>query len=129
MGELVVAEPALAQLATLSLPVKQAYGIAKLLRLVRQEIEHFQAQRHACIQALGVERDPTPDERGRFGDQKLLSVTAENQEAFTARMQELQALEVTLDLGPIDLEAFGAAQTFTAADLVLLGPLVKEPSE
>jgi hypothetical protein len=123
LAHLVNAEPALARVAQLKLPVKVAYHLAKLVHLVQSETRLFYAQRTTFIKKLGVERDPTEDEAKRNGGQKITEVTADNLPEFLRRLDELGQVSVTLPWGPLDLEAV-ADLDIPASDLIELGPLV-----
>ncbi len=122
LGALVTAEAALARLAGRQLPIKTAYHVAKLVRLVRAETEHYHAQRTAFIKELGASRDPTPAEKAA-GSTEVFEVKSENVQDFQKRMTELDALAVTIAWGPIDLATLGAIE-IVAFDLVQLEPLL-----
>lgn len=123
LGVLVEAEMALARIASVRLPVKAAYHVAKLCTLVRAELRPFHEQRQAHIKELGEERDPTPAEAAQNMGQRVMAVTPKNWPEFERRMAELVAIEVSLRYGPIDLASFVAVEV-SAGDLMALGPLV-----
>ena len=123
LGQLLAAEPALARLADLRIPVKPAYHLAKLLKLVRVEIQQFHEQRHAVVRELGVEREPTGAERAQHGPGAVMEVAPGNLPEFRRRLDELSAIEVTLPWTPIDIASLGAVD-ISAGDLDALGPLV-----
>ena len=120
LGTLAAAAPALGRLAAQPLPVKSAYTVAKLLKLAGAEIDLFTERRNALIQELGETKD---SEQG-----KVVQVTADNVETFTARLTELAAIETTLNCAPIDLAALPDTITLSPDDLLLLGPLVTDPA-
>lgn len=124
LGALFDAEPALGRLLAVPLPVKTAYHVAKLGRLVREDTAHFHEQRAALIRELGAERDPTDAEKAHGGsDTKVISVTAEHWQEFQTRVAELAAIPVTLAWRPLLLDDLGAI-AISGADLLALGPLV-----
>ena len=112
LGQLVSAEPALAELAKQRLPAKVAYQIARLSRKAGEETKHFHDSRDAAIKELGEEKDGQ------------VVVKPSNIGAFVLRLNELASIEVELDAQPVAIEALG---DISAADLLALGPLVAEP--
>lgn len=123
LRQLVEAELALARLAARQLPAKPAYHIAKLARLVGQEVAIFRDKQNALIKELGAERDATPAEKAAGHPDRVFQVTPENQPDFATRIKELGDIEVTLPWKPIDLSMLGD-QTISAADIMALGDLV-----
>lgn len=122
LGALVTAEPALTRLSEITLPVSTAYQVAKLLRAVRVETQHFTEQRDTFIRTHGEERDATEAEQAT-GAIRVMAVRPEYQVEFITRMNDLAALVVDLDVRPIALDTLGPIE-WTAADLLALGPLV-----
>jgi hypothetical protein len=124
LGALSLTEPALARLAEVRLPVKTAYQVAKLLRVVKVEASHFEQQRQAYVRELGTERDPTPAERAQGFTDRVVVVGPADQPEFGRRMLELSNLVVELPAAPLALAALGAID-ITAADLVALEPILE----
>lgn len=116
LGGLVQAEGALQRLTALRLPVKAAYHLSKLFGLVRAELKTFHEQRLVIVKELGTQtRDTVGDEQWQ--------VSPEHMPAFTTRVGELVAIEVTLPWGPLDLTPLTTIE-ISADDLWALGPLV-----
>ncbi len=117
LGALATADQALARLAALPVPIKTAYHVAKLARLVTAELKFFQARRLEVFRELGDEvPGPTP------GAPPDLRVPPERMAAFGARIDEICAVPVEIAWGPIDLT--GLDIRLAAEDLIALGPLV-----
>ena len=125
LGALVQAEEALGRLAAQRLPIKAAYQLSKLLRLVPAETKHFHEQKNAFVKELGKERDCTPLERQRHGP-TITEVTPENRAAFFAKIEELSTLAVALDAQTVPLADIEDI-TISAADLIALEPFTAEP--
>lgn len=117
LGDLVAAEEALSRVAALKLPVKSAYHVAKLVRLVREETRVFHEQRDAFIRELGE-----ASVANAHGEQTI-TVKPANWPEFQKRIRELAAIAVTIAWGPLTLDMFGE-ESIAAADLLALGPLV-----
>lgn len=113
LGELVQAEEALERLIEVKLPAKQAYHVAKLVRLVKAETQHYHSQREESIRELG---DAVPD-----GSE--IRVSPDKMPEFLKRLNELHAVETRIDWTPLHLQDL---PDITPADLLRLGPLVKE---
>ena len=128
LGALVLADTALADLKALRLPVKPAYHVMKLCRLVTAEVEGFHTQRNAIIDELGVERATTDDERAaRNGAATLKQVPPDRLAAFRTRLDELAAIAVTIPWDPIALDwLMGAA--VSPQTLLDLGACLGEPA-
>lgn len=112
LAQLMEAQPALERLAAERLPVKTAYRVAKLLRVARPEIQQFTAQRDAMIREMGFERQLVTGEM-------VTEVTPANREAFFAKVTELAALEVRLEIDPLEIGALDGA-SLSATDLLAL---------
>jgi len=115
IGDLVAAEQALARVSALQLPVKQAYGAAKLLRLVKQELATFNEVRDKKLRELGTPTDH-PD---------TFNLTPDAQVQFRTQLEKLAAETVTLPYGPLDISTWGDVKV-APADLVALGPLLAD---
>lgn len=114
LGELVQAEEALQRLLEVKLPAKQAYQVAKLMRLVKAETQHFHSQREEAIRELGVESKDTPGE---------IRVMPDKMQEFMKRLNEMHVVETQIDWTPLALDDL---PDITAGDLLRLGPLVAE---
>lgn len=112
LGALVQAEGALHRLGLERLPIKAAYHLSKLARLVLAETKEFETQRLALVEALGA-----PNEQG------VLQVTPEHMPEFTRLINELAAVEITIPWGPLDLTPLRDLR-MSASDVAQLGPLV-----
>lgn len=114
LGELVNAEGALTRLMDVKMSAQLAYNIAKLAKAVQKETKHFHEQREALIREMG---EPFPD------DPQKMIVKPSEVATFTARINELAAVEATLTIQPLKLESL---PEMTGADLLALGPLVTD---
>lgn len=111
LGQLVNADKALGELAKQRLPANVAYQVAKMLKAAADEIGHFTTQKNALITELGVEKD------GQVG----ITPESAHWPSFLTRLNEVASVEVELPVSPVSIDVLGE---MTAADLVLLGPLV-----
>lgn len=116
LGALVECAPALGRLGELPLPVRIAYHVSKLSRLVAHELKWFQTQRDAAIKERGLERAATADEVAAGTIGPVWQVDPKHRADFLARMQELQDLPVELAWMPLALEALDGHQ-ISASDL------------
>ncbi len=131
LGALIEAEPALRRLLAKPLPARVAYHLAKLGRMVREEVRHFEEQNQALIKELGAEREPTEAEKARNVPGPITEVKKENLPAFFERRAELLAVEVTLAWGPIALADLGAmeiaGEDLEALDVLIVDAAAAEP--
>lgn len=119
LGTLIPAAPALARLADRPLPVKTAYHVSKLTRLVRHELTWYQTERDAAIKAHGAPRQPTAEEAAAGTVGPVWQVGDDGRAAFFARMAELDDLPVELAWRPLALDALDG-HPITAADVTAL---------
>lgn len=127
LGELAKAHSALTKLAAMPLPIKAAYWLSKLARLAVAEVRGYEEQRTAAVKRYGTARQATPAELANGSDKEIVEVKAGDPkiDAFLAELKELQAVEVTLPVAPINLDALPDTVEITAADLMALAPLCK----
>lgn len=120
LRQIMEAQPALQSLVQQSLPVKQAYHLARLLKTLEPEVQAFQEQRNALIKKHGRERPASEAERPVHGE-TVVEVEAAQFTIFRERVNELLETEVTLDRPKIALN--GSLQ-MTARDLLVLDPFI-----
>jgi hypothetical protein len=110
---LVQAEEALQRLSEIKLPAKQAYHVAKLVRLIKAETQHYHSQREEAIRELGT----------ATADGQEIRVGPDKMPEFMKRLNELFTVETRIDWTPLQL---GDLPDITPADLLRLGPLVTD---
>jgi len=132
MGELLGVADVLKRLVSVRLPAgaihaKAAYDLAKLLRSVTAETQHFEDKRLDAIRELGTERDPTPGEiaAGQPAGQPILAVTPEHWPEFMSRTTAEAAVSVELDVRPLTLRTVEMYE-LSGADVLALGPFLVE---
>jgi len=121
LGALGMAEPALERLAAEKLSFKTAYRISKLKKAVAEETKHFYEERNKLVKEYGSTNGKGPDDI-------TVSPSSEHWPTFVAKVTELAEVPVTIPLWPIDLTTIDNL-SITAADLLLLEPLVKMEEE
>ena len=125
LGVLVQGEEALGRLTQLKLPTKTSYRLAKIARVVREEIRVFAEQRDKLIKEMGEERESTKEEMSRGMPPTITEVTNSNRNEFFKQVQELFAVEVSLAQEPLRLEELLDC-SISAADIISIGPLIEE---
>jgi hypothetical protein len=116
LGQILEAGPALNHLAAERLPIKMAYWIARLAKMVGEEQKTFFEARAKTIEELDVAK----------GD--MIDVKAAGYPAFKAKMDELVAVEIDLAWTPLTSDKLGDV-TIAAADLLALSPFITEAAE
>jgi len=114
LGDCLIADPALDTLLQIRLPVKTAYHVAKLARLVKVETAQANQQRETWIKELGDEVEP-----------QTFRVRPDQVPEFNRRMTELASIAVVIDWGPLPLSALASVDV-CGGDLLKLGPLVSD---
>lgn len=102
---------ALAKLAQLELPAKDAYSVAKIFRLVSPEAKDFDKARLAVLERYGK----------REGENYKIEAQ-EDRDKAEAELKELLAREIDLPVYPITLPD---GLVITARDLMLLESILK----
>ena len=124
LGRLVAAEEALRRLAEQRMPLKTAYHIAKLAKLLSAESEIFQQKKTEIFRAHGTERPPkTEEERAQFGETVLEVPPASRQVVFDA-MKELFEVPVRIEWAPLTLAQLDGV-SISPLDLIALDPVVE----
>ena len=99
----------LEKLASLSLPIKVAYRVSKLLSKVSSEFKDFEDSRIKLIRKFGTEKDD--------GN---IEVSEENKVKFFAEMNELLNEEVELSFAPLELNSFPESCELSPAEMTTL---------
>jgi hypothetical protein len=117
LGRLVNAVPTLHRIAAVPLPMRTAYDLAKLVKLVEVEVDIFNDR----VEALRKEL------RGDLPADADVPVPADVLAAFQERVNDLTAVPVTIDWKPFNLsvledrkDAKGQPIELTSQDLILL---------
>lgn len=127
LGAIVSAAPALRRLAAVPLAPRLAYHVAKLLGLLEADLRHYETARVALVRRLGVERPPTEAEIAAGAAAAVVDVPSAARVAFAEALAALWAVETSVAWGPVPFEALDGS-TWTAADLVGLGPFLAAPT-
>lgn len=106
---IVNAKPTLEKLAGLSLPIKVAYRVSKLLNAIGTEFKEFENSRIKLIQ--------------KYGDEKAdgnIEVSEENKVKFFGELNELLNEEVDINAPLLDLNAFPESCELSPAEVSVL---------
>jgi hypothetical protein len=127
LGACIDAEPSLTRLAAYTWPVKTAYHLAKLVRLLREETKAFEEQRIKLVRELGTARPPTEVELTRGIRDEVIEVPPERFKDYSAQYLELRAVTTEIAWRPLSLDILEQQkEPIAAADLVDLGPFLDD---
>lgn len=112
---IVNAKPTLEKLAGLSLPIKVAYRVSKILNKVASEFKDFEDSRIKLIRKFGTEQ-----EGGN------IEVLEENKTKFFAEMNELLTEEIELNFPLLDLDSFPDSCELSPAEVSVLSEFFSE---
>lgn len=96
--DLLASTNALSELSKEKLPAKTAYRVGKNLRLIQQELDHYETTRRGTIETFG---EPVEGQPGSF------QVKKENLKVFEDSMNALLDTEVDIMLMGITVEDLG----------------------
>ena len=105
------ARETLSRLAGQTLPVKQSYRLAKLVKAVNDELSVYEGERIKLCEKYG-----TLDK-----DNGVYKFEGENREKFNADINVLLSQEVELDVKPIDISNL----ELSAQDIINIEPLIE----
>jgi hypothetical protein len=125
LEECAIAEAALARLSALVWPIRTAYHMSKLLRLMRAELRVAEQERLALVKELGCERPTNEMERNSGMGHRIIEVPSEKMDEFQDRRQAIVNQTLRLDWAPLTLDEFGE-QKVSAIDIADLGPVFSE---
>lgn len=120
LGQLLQAVEALRRLGVRSLPMKAAYHLTKLRRLIDSELTIFHERRDALLKELGEQRPATEAELKAGTPATMFEIPPSQMATFGTRVKELTELEVTIPWGPFDLRSLGDDAELTSDDLYAL---------
>lgn len=116
LGAIVTAKPALDKVMTERMPIKMAYALAKLAKVLEPECAMWIQLRDSLLRELG-----TP----HHGNVGSFVFTPEKGATFLEKENELKALPVEIDAAPFSLDAIGIT-AISAADVLALAPLLTD---
>lgn len=122
IGRLVASKGALGRLQAQSMSAVVAYRIAKVARVVEQELAAVEIMRSKLAQEMG---DPVEGKAGAF------KIRDENVQAFNEQMQELAEEQVDLEFKKLTIDDL-ARVDMSPADILALGWMIdglEEPDE
>ena len=105
------ARDTLSRLAERTLPVKQSYGLAKVVKAVNGEFAIYEGERIKLCEKYG-----TLDK-----DNGVYKFEGENREKFNADINVLLSQEVELDVKPIDISNL----ELSAQDIISIEPFIE----
>ncbi len=111
---LINSKEALQKLIEKELPVKTAFKLNKVVKLISPELENFEEQRVKLIKKYG-----TSDQDNN------ITVSPNNLDEFGAQLNDLLNMDVNINFEPISLSELGDV-TISTKDLLNLEYLIKE---
>lgn len=113
--QIVNAKPILEKLSGMSLPIKVAYRINKILSKVNSEYKSFEDTRVSLIKKFGKEQDD--------GN---IEVVDDNRTKFFEEVTELLSEEIDLNIPLLDMNAFPDSIELSSQELSLINAFFSE---
>lgn len=126
LQDIIIAEPAFANLGKASFPAGVSYKLGKRLRAVAIEHKDFNEKRGELFKRYG---EPVPVEPGATADPNRLRIKQdlESQKAFAVELNDLLNVEVELNTEKMKLADLEKADpALTPNDYMLLEPFIEE---
>lgn len=109
INQILIARDTLSRLAERTLPVKQSYRLAKLVRAVDAELTVYNGERIKLCERYGtVNAEKT-------------NYDINDWDGFNSEINELQNQEVELDIKPIDIDGL----ELSAQDIISIEPFIE----
>ncbi len=112
LNQIYAAQSAIEKILKVDMPVKEAFQWGKLVKAVNEELAQFED----CRKKL-VNKYVDKDSDGKY------NLPEENRDAFNNEIRELLAIEVELDMTPLDLSKLGDIKV-SVIDIMALEPFV-----
>lgn len=125
LEHIISAQPALGRLASQTLPVKLAYNIARMIRIMQPELETFAKLRNEIVMKHGAARKARDGEMP-LKDDEVYDIPPEHKDEVLAKIRELLSAGVELDRQPL---ALNGSLTITPTDMLLLEDFVHVDGE
>lgn len=127
LRQLLDAQPALQRLSSEKLPIKLAYNVARLIRVLQPELDDFFKQRNELVLRYGYTRPSTEEERAAGQGDEVTEVPKDKMVEFRETIDDVVNEKITIDREPLKLDGF---PNTSVADILALGPfLAEEPDE
>ena len=120
LGEIRLLIEGLRKIVDKPLPVKTAYRLSKIIRIVNDEFTDFETARGKLVRKHSKE--------GEEGSPAEVKVDPEKQQQFFEEFNTLLGEEIEIDINLISLEDLGDI-SLTAADMFSLQKIIKEDEE
>ncbi len=99
VGELMQAQPILAELAMAKIPFRASYHLSRLLRKTYDDVSVFSEKHNILVKKYGHEVKPAGSGNYQVDTDKL--------EDFQKELTELNKIEVEIDYIPLTIESMG----------------------
>jgi len=121
LGEIRLLIEGLRKIVDKPLPVKTAYRLSKIIRIVNDEFTDFETARGKLVRKHSKEGEEE-------GSPAEVKVDPEKQQQFFEEFNTLLGEEIEIDINLISLEDLGDI-SLTAADMFSLQKIIKEDEE
>lgn len=129
VSEMLAMKPSLDRLANRSMPIQYSFQLARIVRVIGQELDTFYTEREKLLDKYGAK-----DEKGEliyqvneFGEKTGVRILEEFTDQFTAEMEACLAVSVEIPGNKVDLT--GIDLMLSVSDILKLEPILIFPEE
>lgn len=117
ISEILNGRPVLEKLVDKEISIKTAYRLSRIIKVLNEELQHFEEQRQKLVQQYGEQQEDAPEGN--------VVVLEENMEPFQKDLAELLTAEIDLNCEPMHIEEFGDVKIKTS-ELLLIESFLME---
>lgn len=111
LNQVYAAQPAIEKILKVDMPIAEAFLWGKLVKAINEELGQFEDCRKKLVDKYATEED------GKY------SLPPENKDAFNNEVQKLLAIEVKMNIQPLDIASLGDIK-ISAIDVLALEPFL-----
>ena len=116
ISEVLNGKTVLEKLVDKEISIKTAYRLSRIIKVLNEELQHFEEQRQKLVQQYGKQQEDTPEGN--------VTVSEENIEPFQNDLTELLTAEIDLGCEPMNINEFGDDVEIKTAELMMIDKFI-----
>ena len=116
ISEVLNGKTVLEKLVDKEISIKTAYRLSRIIKVLNEELQHFEEQRQKLVQQYGKQQEDAPEGN--------VTVSEENIEPFQNDLTELLTAEIDLGCEPMNINEFGDDVEIKTAELMMIDKFI-----